>query len=261
MTTSERHRIGAWEFDAGRASLVGPAGEKRLEDRAARTLSMLCRRRGDIVTQAEIIAEIWNGRAISPNSIAVVIADLRRALDDDARKPAHIITLPKRGYSLSARPAPPALPNQQSRSGPLRYFYLAALLLVLVSSINLFRANTAATPRQLIVVVEPVRNETGDAALASLSLALGQLVITQMAKSEAEIIHQSSAVIGQAKGRSIRLSSSLILWNGQPTLSLTATDERTRKVVWAGMAAGPADNLAGTTIAQLKLLTSRFKTI
>ena len=108
---SQHYRIGDWTFRAGENELVRGGERRRLEDRAARTLELLCRRAGEAVGQDEIIAEVWNGRSQSPNSIPVVIGQLRRALGDDARNPRFIETLPKRGYRLVSEPetatAPP----------------------------------------------------------------------------------------------------------------------------------------------------------
>ena len=94
MATGEEHHIGDWRFDVAGAALVGPTGERRLEHRAARTLELLCRRRGETVTHREILAEVWESRAVSRNSVAVVIADLRRLLGDDAGDPRHIARSP-----------------------------------------------------------------------------------------------------------------------------------------------------------------------
>jgi hypothetical protein len=60
-----------------------------LEDRAARTLELLCRRRGEVVSKAELIDAVWGGRSISANSVAVVIGDLRKAIEEDAHAPVH----------------------------------------------------------------------------------------------------------------------------------------------------------------------------
>jgi DNA-binding winged helix-turn-helix (wHTH) protein len=96
--------IGAWTFEAGANELRRDGERRRLEHRAAVTLELLCRRPGEIVTTEDILAQVWNGRAISPNSVPVVISDLRQALEDDARSPRYIETVAKRGYRLMAEP-------------------------------------------------------------------------------------------------------------------------------------------------------------
>ena len=111
--------IGRWRFDAALGSLSDGSEVHRLELRAAATLAVLCRRRGEVVTRQELLGEVWQGRAVSPNSVAVVIADLRRHLGDDAKAPVLLLTLAKRGYRLAPEPiatAPvPTVPTQPRR--------------------------------------------------------------------------------------------------------------------------------------------------
>ena len=88
MAERTRWRLGSWTFDAEGARLIEGENETPLEHRAARTLEPLCRERGQLVTREAILAHVWEGRSVSANSVAVVIADLRRALGDDAGAPA-----------------------------------------------------------------------------------------------------------------------------------------------------------------------------
>src|SRR5689334_8327320 len=91
-------RIGEWHFHPASGELRRGALVRRLEPRAARTLELLCAARGGVVTHEQLIREVWNGRSLSENSVAVVVGQLRRALDDDARDARLIQTIPKRGY-------------------------------------------------------------------------------------------------------------------------------------------------------------------
>src|SRR3954454_23951548 len=97
-----RHRIGAWEFSPATGELRRRTDLRRLEPRAAKALEMLCEAGGEVVSQEQLIDGVWQGRALSENSVAVVIGQLRKALDDDAREPRLIETIPKRGYRLRA---------------------------------------------------------------------------------------------------------------------------------------------------------------
>src|SRR5436305_14506530 len=95
-----RHRVGAWHFTPATGELRRRTDVRRLEPRAAKVLEMLCEAGGEVVSQEQLIVGVWNGRSLSDNSVAVVIGQLRRALDDDAREPRTIETMPKRGYRL-----------------------------------------------------------------------------------------------------------------------------------------------------------------
>ena len=243
MATREQHRIGGWRFDVAGAALLGPEGERRLEHRAARTLELLCRRRGETVTHTEILAEVWDNRIVSPNSVAVVIADLRRSLGDDARDPRHIATVAKRGYRLN----PDRAANDDSPARLRWPIVIAAVLLVLVTATAILLLHAPAKP--IAIIVEPVQNATGLASDDPLARALSELVIHRVS-AETDMLAETRDAPGKiaAGQRPVRLTARLILWNGQPTLSLTAIDPAKGSVLWAAMAAGPADHLAATTI-------------
>jgi DNA-binding winged helix-turn-helix (wHTH) protein len=260
MAGAEHYDIGSWRFDVADAVLSGPTGHRRLENRAARTLTLLCRRRGQTVTHAEILADIWQGRAVSSNSIAVVIADLRRSLDDDAREPIHIATLAKRGYRLNRPPdnvdEPP--PPPRKLFSWIGIITIAATLLVIAAVA--IHSNRASNP--IVMIVTPVANGTGSAAYAPLCDALSELVTNRVARIRGvTLVSSGAAPSALPPGRPLLLSSRLILWNRVPTLSLTATDRTTGTVVWTAMAAGPADALAGRTIDKLNALGDRTRSL
>lgn len=97
MPATETHTIGLWSFDVSEAVVRSGEEERRLENRAARTLALLCEHRGRVVGKEELISLVWLGRTVSPNSVAVVIGNLRRVIEDDPGSPIHIVTVNKRG--------------------------------------------------------------------------------------------------------------------------------------------------------------------
>ena len=225
------NQIGQWSFDAADGRLTGAGGERKLEDRAARTLALLCERRGGIVSQEEILQAVWNGRAVSANSVAVVIRDLRRALDDDARQPRFIETVAKRGYRLAPAAAP-------ARTPLLPWLAIVAVIAAV--------AGTALTSQsRLVLAVEAVRNETGQDSYEPLSHALSQVVIGEAAKLTGVTVAPPDA------DARLRLEAHLILWNGTPALQLTATDPADGHVAWTGMAEGGEDVIARLTAAKI----------
>lgn len=73
-----------------------------LEPRVMEVLVYLASRQGDVVTRDEIEKDVWRGALISYDAITSTIIKIRKAFDDDARNPAVIATIPKRGYQLIA---------------------------------------------------------------------------------------------------------------------------------------------------------------
>jgi DNA-binding winged helix-turn-helix (wHTH) protein len=66
-------------------------------------LSVLAARPGEIVSKEALMLAVWPDTFVTDDSLTQCIADIRRALGDEA----HMIveTFPKRGYRLNADPS------------------------------------------------------------------------------------------------------------------------------------------------------------
>src|SRR5690242_14950433 len=84
-------------------------GEPRsLEPKSFRTLQFLVLNRHRAVSKDEILAVVWDGTAVSDNSLTRVIAQIRKVLDDDPREPRFIETVQTVGYRFVAEVAAPS---------------------------------------------------------------------------------------------------------------------------------------------------------
>jgi len=255
--------IGPWVFDATDGCLRGADGTRKMEDRTARTLELLCAHRGAIVSQTMILEAVWKGRHVSPNSVAVVVADLRRALGDDAREPLYIETVAKRGYRLKDDPsAAPALfvprpARNRRRRQTYRVLLSLAIAFVLAGTVAVFSRLTDHRPAHLRIAVEPVRNETGLGGYAALASAMSELLVDRIAAFDAVDVYRQTAA-GTVGTTALIVRSKLILWNGIPTLSMT-TEDGDGHVVWTGMAEGAPDTLAQKTLVELATLRKRIQ--
>jgi len=261
MAEQTRWQIGAWTFDAEGSRLIDREGETPLEHRAAHTLELLCRERGRLVTREAILAHIWEGRSVSANSVAVVIADLRRALGDDAGAPRFIATVPKRGYRLceekpEAAEPPPHVPTPT----PIARTLLLALttLALLGSAIFMLRDRSGAD--HFTVVVAKTANDTGQAHYQPLTTALQALVTNRLTGMGMSVVAEPTPAGLARREHVLWLRSRLILWNGISTLSLEAVDG-VGHVTWAGMAVAPPNELASATISQLKSFQAKMRSI
>ena len=96
-------RIGSYIACSDSDMLLADDGvSRKLERRAMETLALLCAQAGQVVKKDELIEAVWGRLAVSDHSVAMVISQLRRAFRDDARAPAYIETITKRGYRLIA---------------------------------------------------------------------------------------------------------------------------------------------------------------
>ena len=92
------------DLEALRLRLQKPGGlpclepGRILEPQLAELLLYLAARPGRIVDKHELFERVWKGKAITDEAIWRAVADLRRALGDDARSPCFIETVHRRGY-------------------------------------------------------------------------------------------------------------------------------------------------------------------
>ncbi|WP_404713700.1 transcriptional regulator [Sphingomonas sp. MMS24-J13] len=246
----DHYQIGRWHFDPAEPILRDGSAARRLEDRAARTLELLCRRRGEVVGKDELIDAVWQGRSVSANSVAVVVGHLRRALGDDPAAPRYIVTINKRGYRLTPgaqlEPGPSA---PRRRSWPGSPIMLLTTVILLGVGVLLLRPS----PRPVDLVVDPVLNDTGASTLEPLAKSLSAVMIDGAVRIDGGRV-VPRAVARDGVRRRLAIRSRLIIWNGAPELAMSATDLDSGSVVWSGFAAGPTGALARNTAAKLATL-------
>jgi TolB-like protein/DNA-binding winged helix-turn-helix (wHTH) protein len=89
-------------FDAETGRLWAGEQEVRLTPKAAAVMSVLVAHGGKPVTKEDLFASVWPDTVVSDDALTTCIAELRRALADDARQPRFIETRHRRGYRFAA---------------------------------------------------------------------------------------------------------------------------------------------------------------
>ncbi len=94
-------RLGNFTYDIRQECLLDNAGNHvSLRPQSAQVLAMLVRNQGQTVTKEDLISAVWQDVSVTDDSLTQCIADIRRALDDTARR--ILQTRPKVGYLLAA---------------------------------------------------------------------------------------------------------------------------------------------------------------
>jgi Tol biopolymer transport system component/DNA-binding winged helix-turn-helix (wHTH) protein len=73
-----------------------------LEPKALEVLLVLLARHGQLVTKVDLQAAVWRDTAVTESALTRVVAQLRKAIGDDARDARYIETVPTRGYRFIA---------------------------------------------------------------------------------------------------------------------------------------------------------------
>jgi transcriptional activator of cad operon len=95
-------QIGAWIADPSDDTLTrGPECQK-IEPRMMRLLLCLARSPGTVMSQEQLLSEVWAGVVVGSASVYQSISQLRKVLGDTGSPPSYIETVARKGYRLIA---------------------------------------------------------------------------------------------------------------------------------------------------------------
>jgi DNA-binding winged helix-turn-helix (wHTH) protein/tetratricopeptide (TPR) repeat protein/TolB-like protein len=97
-----KHRFGEFVLDLEAGRLLGPNGEIRLRPQPFRLLQVLVENAPRILSQDELLDQVWGVEHLSPASVKQAVSEVRQALGDDPARPTVIETVPRRGYRFIA---------------------------------------------------------------------------------------------------------------------------------------------------------------
>ncbi|MGA2117404.1 MAG: winged helix-turn-helix domain-containing protein [Bryobacteraceae bacterium] len=132
-----------------------------LEPKSIRLLLYLIRNRSRAVGKDELLSNVWEDVAVTDNALARVVAQLRKALGDDAKIARYIETVPTIGYRFvaavvelaapaasSAASGPPGTPEHAPRNPrwPLATAIAVALLAIVAAAVFWQRNRSAPPP-------------------------------------------------------------------------------------------------------------------
>src|SRR5688572_6436776 len=112
-----RYRFGDVEFDPRGFRLTRGGEPVDVEPKTLEVLGFLLENRGRLVEKRELLGAVWRDAVVTEGALTRVIAQLRKAIGDEARDARYLETVPTRGYRFlaevdvqpdgEARPAPP----------------------------------------------------------------------------------------------------------------------------------------------------------
>jgi DNA-binding winged helix-turn-helix (wHTH) protein len=94
-------RFGPFVLDPGTRQLRREGREVRLTPKAWELLELLVRSRPRAVSKTAIKQRLWPDAHVGAGSLTVLVAEVRTALEDDARRPTWIRTVFRHGYAFA----------------------------------------------------------------------------------------------------------------------------------------------------------------
>jgi len=236
--------LGSVRFDRGARRFTDAQGQDLpLRPQSVAVLSVLAENEGEAVAKNDLIASAWGAVHVTDDSLIQCIADIRRAIGDDAH--AIVQTVPRVGYKLvAARLEPkPAL-----RVKP-RWLMLAtitaglvALVLALTAS-ELFRTSPAqARPSIAVLPFELIGNDESQAFFTdgmskeittNLSRFEGLFIVSSFSAFQYRSSEKSPEEIAADLGVRYLLSGDVQPGQNRLVIRVQLTDTSDRKAVWA----------------------------
>ena len=90
------YRFGEFTLDTSRGVLLDNGVEVVLRPQSVMVLQVLLENHGRLVSKDELHDRVWGQKAVTDDSLAQCLVDIRRALRDTDKK--LVRTLPRRGY-------------------------------------------------------------------------------------------------------------------------------------------------------------------
>ena len=185
----QRFRFGLFEFDATAMWLRREGTLVHLQSQPKQVLAFLLANAGRAVTREELRQLVWGDQTFVDfeRGLNFCIAQIRKALDDDAAKPLYIRTFAKQGYQFIApvesmsghRPdkTRKTLGAWLKQRAVLAGFAIALLALLALSAGHSLRSSPRKMP---VVAVVRFDNETGDPGLSRFSDGLTDNVVERL---------------------------------------------------------------------------------
>src|SRR5215470_3083384 len=96
--------LGPWLVEVPLNRLRNNGATIQLEPKIMQVLVRLAETPGEVVRKEELIRSVWAETFVTDDVLTRSISELRKALEDDARQPRFIETVPRSGYRLLVAP-------------------------------------------------------------------------------------------------------------------------------------------------------------
>jgi len=97
---ASQYWVGDFFIDLSRNQITRHEQSQTIPPKALAVLTHLAKHQRKVVSQDELLSEVWPDTIVTPNTLQRSIAQLRKALGEDRKQQSYIRTHAKQGYSL-----------------------------------------------------------------------------------------------------------------------------------------------------------------
>jgi len=117
-------RFGPFTLDTETRQLLRGSDAVHISPKAFELLKALVETRPRALSKAELHERLWPNTFVSDANLAILIAEIRRTLDDEARSPRLVRTVHGFGYAFSGRAVEIAHPKAQPGPSGVSYWLI-----------------------------------------------------------------------------------------------------------------------------------------
>lgn len=117
-----RTRFGQFTLDSETRQLLQGGEEIHVSPKAFELLCTLLERRPGVVTKQDLFRRIWPDTYVAEANLNVLVGEVRRAIDDEARAPRFIRTVHGVGYAFFGEAKDVAVAELPQAAGPARFW-------------------------------------------------------------------------------------------------------------------------------------------
>lgn len=178
--------FGPFRVDLRSWSLSREGAPVPLSPKLVQVLACLAEARGALVTRELLLERCWPGVFVTDNTLTRAVADIRKALEDDAGTPRYVQTMARRGYRFVAPVSDETAPADAPAPGAV------------------------AVPEVLRGLEPFVAWERGRAALESLHVSALPQAVEAFSRAVAGAPHYAAAYAGLANAHIFRYESTRV---------------------------------------------------
>jgi TolB-like protein/DNA-binding winged helix-turn-helix (wHTH) protein len=202
--SAERYTFHGFELDPIGCELRREGTAIKLEKIPFELLTLLVRRRGELITREDIAEALW-GKGITQdfeNGINTAVRKIRIALKDDAEEPRFLQTVVGRGYRFVAPVESPEPPAGRTPAAPARRAFLLlalgpALAIVIGAGAYWMRTHSTIAAGPVVIAVLPFTSISADPNQQYFTDGVTEEIITELGRingSKLRVIARTSVM-------------------------------------------------------------------
>ena len=206
--------VANWQVSPTEGVLSRAGEEVRLEPKVMEVLVYFASRPGEVITREALERDVWHGALVGYDAVTATVIKLRKALQDNAKQPRVIATIPKKGYQLIAQVT---LPNQdkspstqsptqttsdQSLRANIKRSIIGILLVFLIVVVWFWQQNGIQQATLPSIVVLPIDNLDADERHDVFVDGITEDIITDLSRMSNLMVFASNTTF-KYKGRKI----------------------------------------------------------